>query len=826
MQQKFDVTGMSCAACSARVDKCVSALDGVESVAVNLLKNQMVVTYDDQKLSDRDIIGAVTDGGYGASVHSGSTEKAAAPQPQKVVDQMLHRLILSAIVTILLSYVAMAPMMSLPLPFFLTGTQYMGINAFTQFLLTLPVIAVNYAYYRSGFLSLFRGAPNMDTLIAVSTSASMLYGLYSMYGILYAYGVGSSELLHQFGHNLYFDSVGMILTLITLGKFFESRAKKKTTDAIMKLMDLSPKTAVLLRGTDEEEIPAADIQVGDILCVRSGSTVPADGVIIEGSGSVDESGITGESIPAEKTVGDHVVGGTVSRSGYFRMRAEHVGADTALAQIIRLVDDATSSKAPAQKLADKVSGIFVPVVMGIALVTAVVWLLLGFGAAHAFTAAASVLVISCPCALGLATPTAIMVGTGQGSVNGILIKSAESLETAHKLDTIVLDKTGTLTAGIPEVTDIIPFDGWNRQSLLRCACSLEYPSEHPLAQAVVRAAEKEGITPFDVSDFQQTEGAGISARADGHLYRAGNRRMADAINDENSRQLTEKLAADGKTPLYFLCDENLMGIIAAADPIKPTSAAAVKALQKMGLEVMLLTGDHAATAAAIGKAAGITNVKAELLPADKEQQVAALCSEGKCVAMVGDGINDAPALVRADVGIAIGAGTDIAMDSADIVLMKSDLYDVVNTIRLSKAVMRTIHQNLFWAFFYNVIGIPVAAGVFYSFGLMLNPMIGAAAMSFSSVCVVTNALRLRRFRMQSAEEKRTEKADTVTLRIKGMMCEKCVAHVREALESVDGVQEARVSLKANSAVVTLQKEVDTDALVQAVVKAGYNAKKK
>lgn len=895
MKQKFDVTGMSCAACSARVDKCVSALEGVESVSVNLLKNNMVVEYDSTALSEQQIISAVEKSGYGASVSSeektpGSAKQAVKNDSDTEQKKMLQRLIISAVFSIMLSYLAMGHMLSLPLPGFFVGHENMGINAFTQLLLTLPVIAVNFKYYRNGFSSLFHGAPNMDTLIAVGSAASMVYGIYAMYGMLYGYSVSNMEIVHSFGSNLYFESVGMILTLITLGKYFEARAKKRTTDAIAGLMDLSPKTAVILHDGQEYEIPSSEIKPGDILCVKAGSSVPADGVIISGSAAIDESGITGESIPAEKQKGDSVIGGTVSRSGYFRMEAQKVGSETALAQIIQLVDDATSSKAPVQKLADKVSGIFVPVVMGIALVTAAVWLLLGFGADHAFTAAISVLVISCPCALGLATPTAIMVGTGKGSANGILIKSAESLELAHKLDVVVLDKTGTVTLGRPEVTNVMTFGDITEKELLEYAYSLERSSDHPLAQAVNSYAESKGTQYFEMTDHIQTDGTGISAKYRGSIYAAGNYRAADDKMPENIRDISQKLADEGKTPVFFLKDGTIIGLIAAAAPVKPTSKKAVEELESMGIEVIMLTGDNKRTAAAVGRVAGIRNVISEVFPADKERKISELRESGKCTAMVGDGINDAPALVRADVGIAIGAGTDIAIDSADVVLMKNDLYDVVNTIRLSKAVMRTIKQNLFLAFIYNAIGIPVAAGVFYELGIMLNPMIGSAAMSFSSVCVVTNALRLRRFRMYDADgravkkqqpivkrrkvvrppqadghlaenlkilEKRREfknektkkphnskdlsplqsavkkqrkgenrmTGNTVDLRIKGMMCEKCVAHVKDALMNVEGVTAADVSLKEGSAVVTLSKELDPSELVKAVENAGYKAKK-
>ncbi len=834
MKQKFDVTGMSCAACSARLDKCVSSLQGVEGVSVNLLKNSMVVDYDSDTVSPGDIISAVEAGGYGARLHSDVKQETDIKKNGSDSEKqaMLVRLTVSAVFTIMLSYLSMGHMLNLPLPPCFLGEQNIGIIAFTEFLLTLPVAAVNFSYFKKGFRSLFHGAPDMDTLIAVGSSASIIYGIYAMFGILYGYSLGDIKLAHSFGENLYFESAGMILTLITLGKYFEARAKKRTTDAIVGLMDLSPRTAVLLKDGEETEIAASEIAVGDILCVRAGSIVPADGIITEGSAAIDESGITGESIPAEKQEGDTVVGGTVSRSGYFRMETRKVGADTALSQIIRLVDDATSSKAPVQKLADKVSGIFVPVVMAIAVFTGAVWLILGFGAAHAFTAAVSVLVISCPCALGLATPTAIMVGTGKGSTDGILIKSAESLELAHKINTVVLDKTGTVTQGRPEVTDIITLGDMTEKEFLSCAYSLERKSEHPLAQAIVRFAEERSAVYSEMTDFSQTEGAGISARRGEHKYLAGNSRIMGKLMTDEIRAMAEKLADEGKTPVYFIRDGKPEGLIAAADKIKPTSAGAVRELEKMGCEVIMLTGDNERTASAVGRAAGIKNIISGVFPAEKEKKVASLMQSGKCVAMVGDGINDSPALARADVGIAIGAGTDIAMDSADIVLMKSDPYDIVNTIRLSRAVMRTIKQNLFWAFFYNAIGIPVAAGVFYSLGLMLNPMIGAAAMSFSSVCVVTNALRLRHFKLQhprvaaenSGKEEKDMNESKVTLSVSGMMCEKCVAHVKAAIEGVDGTESVRVSLEEGTAEAVYNGNPET--LAAAVKAAGYKAKVK
>ena len=838
MKQKFDITGMSCAACSARVDKTVSAVTGVESVSVNLLRNNMLVQYDHKTVSDDDIIKAVENAGYGAVVSSDNKKHTSddniVGNAEDESKKMLDRLIISAVFSIILSYIAMGHMMGFPLPSFFLGHENMGILAFTEFLLTLPVIIVNKKYFTNGFRSLFHGAPNMDTLIAVGATASMVYGIYAVYGMLYGYSLGDMGIVHGFGENLYFESVGMILTLITLGKYFESRAKKKTTDAIVGLMDLSPKTAITVRDGKEVEIAASDIDVGDVLVVKAGSIVPADGIIIEGNAAIDESSLTGESVPSEKTVGDSIIGATVSKSGYFKMKAEKVGSDTALSQIIQLVDEATSSKAPVAKLADKVSGVFVPIVMTISVITAAVWLISGFGAAQAFTAAVSVLVISCPCALGLATPTAIMVGTGRGTVNGILIKSAESLETAHKVNTVVFDKTGTVTQGSPEVTDIIPFDNITEEELLKCAYSLERLSEHPLAQAIVKKAEEEKITYFEVTELEQIQGKGLSAKTDSGIYLAGNARMVEKYIDKKTQKTAEKLAEEGKTPMFFVKNDRLIGIIAAADQMKPTSAEAVSELKNMGIDVIMVTGDNRYTAEAIGQAAGIEHIISDVYPVDKERKINELKENGKCVAMVGDGINDAPALVRADVGIAIGAGTDIAMNSADIVLMKNDLYDVVNAIRLSKAVMRNIKQNLFWAFFYNAIGIPVAAGVFYGLGIMLDPMIGAAAMSFSSVCVVTNALRLRRFKMQQpkgiknktiiSESEETIMEKKITLKVEGMMCQHCVAHVKKALEETDGVASAEVSLDDKTATVILCNDVSTNTLIAAVKEAGYEAK--
>lgn len=833
MEQKFNITGMSCAACSARVEKCVGQLSGVENVSVNLLKNSMAVQYDGELLSDSDIISAVEKSGYGASVQNGKKE-AGVPVKDNADSDMknkLKRLIASAAFSVLLMYVSMGHMLSLPMPSVLCGTQNLGVLALTELLLTFPILFINSSYYTRGFSALFRLSPNMDSLIAIGSGASLIYSICSAYAIIYFLSEGLTAQAAFFGENLYFDSAGMILTLITLGKFFEARAKKKTTDAVLGLMDLSPKTALILKNGKEYEIPTENVQAGDTLAVRSGCSVAADGIIIKGSAAIDESAVTGESIPADKTVGDRVTGGTVCRSGYFEMKAEKVGADTALAQIIKLVDDATSSKAPIARLADKASGIFVPLVMAAALITAAVWLLIGGGTARAVTSAVSVLVISCPCALGLATPTAVMVGTGRASAGGILIKSADALERAGRLDTVVLDKTGTLTSGRPEITDIIAVNGVSKKELLSLACSVEKNSSHPLAEAIVRYGENEKSEIISAENYSQTEGMGISANINGEMICAGNIRTLSGKAAEKAKEYGDRLSVEGKTPVYFSHSGELIGIIAAADAIKPTSAQAVADLKKLGLDVILLTGDNKKTSEAVGRAAGIEKIMAEVYPADKEKKIEELLADGKSAAMAGDGINDAPALARADVGIAVGAGTDIAMDCADIVLMKSDLYDIVNTVRLSRAVMRTIKQNLFWAFFYNAVCIPVAAGVLAPAGITLSPMLCAAAMSFSSVCVVTNALRLRRFRFENAVL--NDKQDKVNVRevnnvekkvklsIEGMMCQHCVAHVKKALEAVEGVSEVSVDLEGKYAEITGSAE--KSALINAVKEAGYEA---
>ncbi len=750
----YDITGMTCSACSSRVEKGIAKLEGVSEISVNLLKNNMSVTYDESMLDSADILQKVEKLGYGAFLHK-QEKKQAATQPvdhaELEMKAMKKRLIVSMIFTVPLFYIAMGEMAGWPLPGFLKGMENAMIYAFTQFLLVLPVIIAGNRYFRVGFKNLFRLSPNMDSLIALGSGAAFVYGIYAIYKIAWGFGHGDMELVHRFSMDLYFESAAMILALITLGKYFEARAKKRTSEAITKLMDLTPKTAIVLRGGKERTIPVEEVINGDILVVKAGDAVPVDGVLTEGYSSVDESAITGESLPVEKHIGDRVTGGTLNQTGYFNMKATAVGEDTMLSKIIRLVDEATSSKAPIAKLADKISGIFVPVVIVIAIGAVLIWLLTGQSFEFALTIGISVLVISCPCALGLATPTAIMVGTGRGASGGILIKSAESLEIAHNIDTVVLDKTGTITEGKPVVTDILMAEA-DQPMLLSIAASLEKMSGHPLAEAIMKKAKEEDAVLLEVSDFKMIPGQGIAGSiAEAPCY-AGNRVMMESLGIDIQKYIKqeETYAKEGKTPLYFASDGKLLGIIAVADVVKGTSMNAIKRLKEMGIEVFMLTGDNQRTAEAIQGQVGVDKVIADVLPDRKEYEIRLLQEQGKKVAMVGDGINDAPALARADVGIAIGAGTDIAIESADIVLMKSDLMDVPSAISLSRAVMRNIKQNLFWAFFYNIIGIPVAAGILYrTFGILLNPMIAAAAMSFSSVSVVTNALRLRFFQLKN-----------------------------------------------------------------------------
>ncbi len=912
MKQTFDVTGMSCAACSARVEKATKAVEGVDQVAVNLLKNSMEITYDGDAAVLQRVSAAVGKAGYGAyprvssnagaagagaagaggsgagtagaggagmegagalagTAFVGAPRETPAQRAAQEAKQVRTRLIVSFIFTIPLSYLAMGHMFGWPLPSVFTGNENIMVFALTQLLLLAPVIFINFKFFRNGFGALVHAAPNMDSLVALGSTASTVYGIYALYVMATALGAGDAAAAHQAAMNLYFDSAAMILTLITLGKYFEARAKGKTTDSLGKLMDLSPKKATRLVDGQEQEVPIEHVGVGDVLVVKAGESVPVDGVVVDGTGTVDESAITGESVPVDKTPGMAVTGATVNKSGWFTMRATHVGANTTLAGIIRLVDEATSSKAPIEKMADKISGVFVPVVIGLALITFAVWMIIGVDFSQALSYAISVLVISCPCALGLATPTAIMVGTGRGAVNGILIKSAEALETAHEIKTVVLDKTGTITEGEPRVSDVIAADFG---ALIRTAYALERKSEHPLAQAIVQyseslgesnasrvaaSAEASASASCDISsavacnattasDFKQVPGQGLTATIDGSACLAGNAYMMEqhGVALDHVAEQAHRLSDEGKTVLYFARDGVLLGVIAVADQVKPSSARAIKTLRNMNIGTVMLTGDNERTAIAIQRLVGVDSVKAGVLPEGKEQVVRDLSREGR-VAMVGDGINDAPALVRADVGIAIGAGTDIAIDSADIVLMHSDLADVPAALDLSRATMRTIKQNLFWALFYNAICIPVAAGALSGIGIVLNPMIAAAAMSFSSVCVVSNALRLRRWKPASVNAAQTHKAranETVRieitnnkeihnkeketamekkLNVQGMMCQNCVRHVKNALEGLDGVEEAIVDLDAGTAVAKLSSDVADDVLVAAVVEEGYEA---
>ena len=911
-KQTFDVSGMTCAACSARVEKTTSGVAGVEHAVVNLLKNSMEVEYDGNPATLAAISAAVEKAGYGAAPRIEAAAAAGAPSgaapsaarenaAAKEAAHVRMRLIVSFAFTIPLFYLSMGHMFGWPIPGIFLGHENMLAFAFTQFLLLLPVVFVNFKFFHVGFKTLFHGSPNMDSLIALGSTASTVYGIVAIYRIGWGMGHGDVDFAHMAAMDLYFESAAMILTLITLGKYFEARAKGKTTDAIAQLMDLSPKTAIR-RNVDgaEEEVPVEQVRPGDILIVRAGAGVPVDGVVVEGAGTVDESVITGESVPVEKGVGAAVTGAAVNRTGWFAMRAERVGADTVLAGIVRMVDEATSSKAPIEKLADKISGVFVPVVIAIALITFIIWMFVGAGVATALSHAISVLVISCPCALGLATPTAIMVGTGRGAANGILVKSAEALQTAHGVKTVVLDKTGTITKGVPEVCEVLVAGGLFGScgtrfvsatgaidelkcndaiaAFLSLAYSLEKRSEHPLAQAIVAYAEARGVAAQEVQTFEQIPGGGLRGVVAGRTCLAGNARLMEdgGVDVAAVREQAQCLADEGKTVLYFALDGELAGLIALADEPKPRSAAALAELSRMGIRTVMLTGDNERTAHAIQKRVGTDDVIAGVLPQGKEEVIRDLQKQG-IVAMVGDGVNDAPALARADVGIAIGAGTDIAIDSADIVLMKSDLADVPAAISLSRATMRNIKQNLFWALIYNVICIPVAAGALSFAGVTLNPMIAAAAMSCSSVCVVSNALRLRGWKPASlvgatasalepeaapdaasgaalaseagvptmdgpsaedgdgspvsaghSEEVQTVKPKEIImekkLSVEGMMCQHCVAHVKKALEGVEGVEEAVVDLDSNSATAKLSADVPDQVLVDAIVDAGYEAK--
>ena len=878
MKERFDVTGMTCSACSSHVEKSVGKLTGVENVSVNLLTNSMQVEFDENKLDTAGIIKAVEDAGYGAAVkdehaksgaktsgQSGSQENNGLSAVEQNVKNMKKRLIVSLIFWIPLMYVSMGHMiyqwLNIPMPpftmNFLHGNENAITYAFTQFLLLLPILIANQKYFKNGFKTLWHRSPNMDSLIAIGAGAAILYGIFAIYRIGYAMGHGDMMVVHQYAHDLYFESAGTILTLITIGKYLETKSKGKTSEAITKLLNLAPKTVTAVRDGVEQVVDAADVEKGEIFLVKPGESVAVDGIVLEGKSSFDESAITGESIPVPKQEGDAIVSASMNKSGLIRAKATKVGEDTTIAQIIRLVEEASSSKAPIAKMADKIAGVFVPAVITIALITGVIWLISGATFEFAMSTAIAVLVISCPCALGLATPVAIMVGTGKGAENGILIKSGDALETAHQIDTVVLDKPGTITQGKPVVTDIICAAGKNadKTQLLQIAGSLEKGSEHPLAEAIVNYCLTNNISLEKVTDFNALFGKGIEGTVSGTHYYAGNEKMMEekgiSLSTEQKNQI-QALAKQGRTPLLFADEKQFLGIVAVADVVKPTSKEAVQKFRDYGIHVIMLTGDNEVTAQAIKEQVGIDEVVAGVLPTQKEEKISALKQAGHKVAMIGDGVNDAPALASADVGIAIGAGTDVAIESADIVLMKNDLLDAVGAVKLSKAVIRNIKENLFWAFFYNSIGIPLAAGVLYPlFQIKLNPMFGAAAMSLSSVCVVSNALRLRWVKLHDAKKTQSEPyqdvaastiADinqhnaldnnikstnndkgestmTTTISIEGMMCAHCQAHVEKALKEVAGVTEVTVSLENKNAVVT--GDASVEALKQAVVDAGY-----
>ncbi|MBR4710509.1 MAG: heavy metal translocating P-type ATPase [Clostridia bacterium] len=831
--RQFDVTGMSCAACQARVEKAVSKVPGVTSCAVSLLTNAMGV---EGTADDGAIIRAVEQAGYGASVKGAAAEQNAQPAEDPLADRetpaLKRRLIASLGFLILLMYVSMGHMMlHLPLPAFFEGNHVaMGL---AQLLLTVPVMIINRKFFVNGFNGLRHRAPNMDTLVGLGSSASFAWSVYALFAMTDAQVRGGSDAAAAWMHEFYFESAAMILTLITVGKMLEARSKGRTTSALKALMRLSPKTAVVLRDGKETEIPVADVRVGDLFAVRPGGSIPVDGVVEEGESSLDESALTGESIPADKGPGDAVSAATINRSGYLVCRATRVGGDTTLAQIIRMVSDAAATKAPIAKLADRVSAVFVPAVIGAALITFAVWMLLGKEAGFALARAISVLVISCPCALGLATPVAIMVGSGVGARHGILFKTAESLEETGKAAVIALDKTGTITVGEPSVTDLCPAEGVTAEELLDLAAALEAHSEHPLARAVAAKHAGTGRPVRGVKDFRALPGSGLQAVLDGAVLSGGSLRHIGTVCEvpDAMRRTAEHLADEGKTPLCFARDGSFLGVIAVADTIREDSAEAVAAFHRMGMRVVMLTGDNRRTAEAIGRQAGVDEVVADVRPDGKEAVIRRLQAGGR-VAMVGDGINDAPALARADVSIAIGAGTDVAVDAADVVLMRSRLSDAVGAMRLSRATLRNVKENLFWAFIYNVIGIPLAAGAFIGLtGWEMNPMIGAAAMSLSSFCVVSNALRLNWFDISDARHDnririRTKETKTMTktLTIDGMMCKHCEARVKKALEAVDGVGEAVVSHEAGTAVVTLLSPVADDVLKKAVEDQDYTVK--
>lgn len=828
---QYNVTGMSCAACSARVEKAVSGVEGVESCSVSLLTNSMGV---EGAAPPEAVIAAVTGAGYGASLKDVGAKgaKTAAPAEDALADtetpRLLRRLIASAVFLVILMYVSMGHMMwGFPMPRFFDGNHVaMGL---VELLLTVVVMVINQRFFISGYKALRRRAPNMDTLVALGSSAAFGWSVWVLFAMTGAQARGDMAAVGDYMMQFYFESAAMILTLITVGKTLEARSKGKTTDALKSLMELAPKTATVVRDDVETVVPVEQVRAGDVFVVRPGESIPVDGVVTEGGGAVNEAALTGESIPVDKAPGDAVSAGTLNQSGFLRCEATRVGEDTGLSKIIRMVSDAAATKAPIAKIADRVSGIFVPAAMGVALLTFLVWLALGRTVGYALARGISVLVISCPCALGLATPVAIMVGSGVGARNGILFKTAASLEEAGRVKTVALDKTGTITEGNPRVTDLLPADGVTEEELLTAALALEQHSEHPLAKAIVSLGAERGMTPPQATGFEALTGSGVSATLDSVPLLGGNEKLISqhTVLLPRTERDADKLSAEGKTPLFFLRDGKLLGIIAVADVLKADSREAVQELKDLGLKVVMLTGDNERTARAIGAEAGVDEVVAGVLPEEKEREVRTLSAEGRVkVCMVGDGVNDAPALTRADLGVAIGAGTDVAIDAADVVLMKSDLSDVPLAIRLSRATLRNIHQNLFWAFIYNVIGIPLAAGALIPFGITLDPMFGAAAMSLSSFCVVTNALRLNFFKTNKKTPKgegdimSTETPKT-TLRIEGMMCPHCEARVKDALNAVPGVNVLSVSHEKHSAEIEKARGVTDAQLLDAVKGAGY-----
>lgn len=827
MKEKYDITGMTCSACSSFVEKAVGKIDGVEHVEVSLLTNSMNVEYDDQKVSPENIIQAIEKGGYGASV-AGNEKKATEVNVKDDLKEMKHRVVYSFIFMILLMYISMSNMFSYPVPSIFKGVENGLIFVLTQLLLVLPIVYLNRQYFIRGFKSLIKGHPNMDSLIAVGSGASLVYSIFVFYQMAYAYGhFPAAEIGHRYMHDLYFESAGMILTLITFGKYLEARSKRKTTDAISKLMDLSPKQALVIKDGREVLVAVEDLLVDDIVIVKPGQSIPSDGVLIEGFSYVDESMLTGESMPVEKQVGDKVIGATLNKQGTFKFKVTATNENSTLSKIIALVEEAGSSKAPMASLADKVASVFVPTVMVIATIAFIVWLLVSKDFSFALSIGIAVLVISCPCALGLATPVAIMVGTGKAAENGILVHNATGLENAHKISHIVLDKTGTITEGKPRVSELVS-DSLSKNELLRIVASLENTSEHPLALAFLDEAKERELDLFEVQDFEAKTGFGILGKIDGVNFAVGNKKMMESqgIVENTYVERAENLARKGQTVMYVARENDVIGIVSVFDHIKASSYQAIEQLHHMGIKITMLTGDNRLSANALKDQLHLDEIIAEALPEDKERKINTLQQDGKFVAMVGDGINDAPALTKADVGIAIGAGSDIAIDSADVILMKSDLNDVVTTIQLSHKVVTNIKENLFWAFFYNCIGIPLAAGVLYPFfGIKLSPMFGALAMSLSSVCVVSNALRLRWFKAtnqvnKEIEERKEEEKMKKTVMIDGMMCAHCQKRVSDALNGLEGVH-AEVDLENNKAVLTLDKEVSDEKIKEVITDAGY-----